>query len=330
MLLSVICPIYNEEKYVGRCIESILKQDFPKEDLEVLFVDGMSVDGTRDIVDNYCRLYPFIHLIDNPEKIVPFAMNRGIDASTGEVIIRIDAHADYQPNYFSALVRRLYELDADDVGSVCKTDVLNKTPKTLAIREVLSNKFGVGNSIFRTGISDVRQVDTVPFGCWKREVFDKYGKYDIRLVRNQDIELSKRIIRGGGKIFIIPDTYCTYYARETFTALAKNNFGNGKWNILTVHYTGEVNSLSLRHFVPLAFVLSLIIPLVAGIFWRPVLLVAAASLVAYVCLIGTISLRLARQKNLNFFRLMQSFFVLHFSYGCGSLIGILSLPFIKK
>lgn len=330
MLLSVICPIYNEEKYVGRCIESILKQDFPKEDLEVLFVDGMSVDGTRDIVDNYCRLYPFIHLIDNPEKIVPFAMNRGIDASTGEVIIRIDAHADYQPNYFSALVRRLYELDADDVGSVCKTDVLNKTPKTLAIREVLSNKFGVGNSIFRTGISDVRQVDTVPFGCWKREVFDKYGKYDVRLVRNQDIELSKRIIRGGGKIFIIPDTYCTYYARETFTALAKNNFGNGKWNILTVHYTGEVNSLSLRHFVPLAFVLSLIIPLVAGIFWRPVLLVAAASLVAYVCLIGTISLRLARQKNLNFFRLMQSFFVLHFSYGCGSLIGILSLPFIKK
>lgn len=101
MLLSVICPIYNEEKYVGRCIESILKQDFPKEDLEVLFVDGMSVDGTRDIVDNYCRLYPFIHLIDNPEKIVPFAMNRGIDASTGEVIIRIDAHADYQPNFGS-------------------------------------------------------------------------------------------------------------------------------------------------------------------------------------------------------------------------------------
>lgn len=330
MLLSVICPIYNEEKYVGRCIESILKQDFPKEDLEVLFVDGMSVDGTRDIVDNYCRLYPFIHLIDNPEKIVPFAMNRGIDASTGEVIIRIDAHADYQPNYFSALVRRLYELDADDVGSVCKTDVLNKTPKTLAIREVLSNKFGVGNSIFRTGISDVRQVDMVPFGCWKREVFDKYGRYDIRLVRNQDIELSKRIIRGGGKIFIIPDTYCTYYARETFTALAKNNFGNGKWNVLTVHYTGEVNSLSLRHFVPLAFVLSLIIPLVVGIFWRPALLVAAASLMAYVCLIGTISLRLARQKNLNFIRLMQSFFVLHFSYGCGSLIGILSLPFIKK
>lgn len=228
------------------------------------------------------------------------------------------------------LVRRLYELDADDVGSVCKTDVLNKTPKTLAIREVLSNKFGVGNSIFRTGISDVRQVDTVPFGCWKREVFDKYGRYDIRLVRNQDIELSKRIIRGGGKIFIIPDTYCTYYARETFTALAKNNFGNGKWNVLTVHYTGEVNSLSLRHFVPLAFVLSLIIPLVVGIFWRPALLVAAASLMAYVCLIGTISLRLARQKNLNFIRLMQSFFVLHFSYGCGSLIGILSLPFIKK
>lgn len=329
-MISVICPVFNEKRYINHCIESILQQDYPKEDIEVFFVDGMSTDGTREIIVRYSEQYPFIHLLDNPDKIVPCAMNRGIEASRGEAIIRIDAHADYQPNYFSALVRRLYELDADDVGSVCRTDVLNKTAKTLAIREVLSNKFGVGNSIFRTGIFDVRQVDTVPFGCWKREVFDKYGKYDIRLVRNQDIELSKRIIRGGGKIFIIPDTYCTYYARETFTTFAKNNFGNGKWNILTVHYTGEVNSLSLRHFVPLAFVLSLIIPLVVGILWRPALLVAAVSLVAYVCLIGTISLRLARQKNLNFIRLMQSFFVLHFSYGCGSLIGILSLPFIKK
>lgn len=329
-MISVICPVFNEKRYIEHCIESILQQDYPKDDLEIFFVDGMSTDGTREIIVRYSEQYPFVHLLDNPDKIVPYAMNRGIDASNGWAVIRIDAHADYQPNYFSALVRRLYELDADDIGSVCKTDVLNKTPKTLAIREVLSNRFGVGNSVFRTGISNIQQVDTVPFGCWKREVFEKYGKYDVRLVRNQDIELSKRIIRGGGRIFIVPDTYCTYYARETFMALAKNNFGNGKWNILTVHYTGEINSLSLRHFVPLVFVLSLVIPIVVGIFWQPVLWVAVASLVVYVCLIGTISLRLAVQKKLNLFRLVQSFFVLHFSYGCGSLVGVLFLPFIKK
>lgn len=329
-MLSVICPIYNEEKYIEYCINSIANQDYPKDDLEVLFVDGMSNDRTRDIIGQYINACPYIRIIDNPDRYVPYAMNRGIDEAKGEVIIRIDAHTSYQPNYFSALVRRLYELDADDVGSVCKTDVLNKTPKTLAIREVLSNRFGVGNSTFRTGINDVQQVDTVPFGCWKRDVFEKYGKYDVRLIRNQDIELSKRIIRGGGKIFIIPDTFCTYYARETFRALAANNFGNGKWNILTVYYTGEIRSLSARHFVPLTFILSLVIPFIIGIFWWPALLVSGASLLSYLVLLGGISLKLAKKNKLSFICLMQSFIVLHLSYGWGSLVGLLSLPFIKR
>lgn len=330
MMLSVICPIYNEEKYIANCIESILLQDYPKDDLEVLFVDGMSKDRTREIVAEYTRKYPFIQLIDNPEKIVPYAMNYGIRASKGEVIIRLDAHATYEKNYFSALVRRLNELGADNVGSVCKTDVLNKTPKTLAIREVLSNKFGVGNSVFRTGIDKVMEVDTVPFGCWRRDVFDKYGLYDLRLVRNQDIELNKRILRGGGKIFIVPDTYCTYLARETFKGLAKNNYGNGKWNILTVHYTKQVNSLSIRHFIPLAFVLSLILPVIASIFYLPLIALAALSLIAYVLLLGLISIKLSFSKKLNFFYLLASFLVLHLSYGWGSLVGICKVLFHLK
>lgn len=329
-MLSVICPIYNEEKYIANCIESILLQDYPKDDLEVLFVDGMSKDRTREIVAEYTRKYPFIRLIDNPEKIVPYAMNYGIRASKGEVIIRLDAHATYEKNYFSALVRRLNELGADNVGSVCKTDVLNKTPKTLAIREVLSNKFGVGNSVFRTGIDKVMEVDTVPFGCWRRDVFDKYGLYDLRLVRNQDIELNKRILRGGGKIFIVPDTYCTYLARETFKGLAKNNYGNGKWNILTVHYTKQVNSLSIRHFIPLAFVLSLILPVIASIFYLPLIALAALSLIAYVLLLGLISIKLSFSKKLNFFYLLASFLVLHLSYGWGSLVGICKVLFHLK
>ena len=329
-MLSVICPIYNEEIYVAHCLDSIQDQDYPKDDLEVLFVDGMSTDRTREIIQSYLPKCPYVRIIDNPDRYVSWAMNRGIDASRGEVIIRIDAHTRYEPNYFSALVRRLYELDAADVGTVCKTDVLHKTPKTLAIREVLCNRFGVGNSLFRTGIDEVREVDTVPFGCWKRETFDKYGRYDVRLIRNQDIELNKRVIRGGGKIYIIPDTFCTYYARETFAGLAANNFANGKWNLLTVWITGKLTSLSPRHFVPLLFVLSLLIPLIVGIFWRPALWVALASLLAYGVLLGAFSLKLAREKHLSFFRLLQSFLILHLSYGCGSLMGLLSLPFVKK
>ena len=299
-MLSVICPIYNEEKYIAQFLDSLLLQDYPKNNLEILLVDGMSKDRTREIVANYTAKHPFIRLIDNPEKIVPYAMNRGIEASTGDIIIRLDAHASYQPDYFSVLACGIKRLNAENVGTVCKTDVLNKTPKTLAIREVLGNKFGVGNSTFRTGITKEQEVDTVPFGCWKRDVFEKYGLYDVRLVRNQDIELNKRILRGGGKIYILPDTYCTYLARETWSGLAKNNYGNGKWNILTVYYTKTFSSLSLRHFIPLLFILSLIVPLLLSIFWWPFALVSAASLVAYTGLLSTISANLAIDKKLNF------------------------------
>ena len=208
--------------------------------------------------------------------------------------------------------------------------VLNETPKSLAIREVLSHKLGVGNALFRTGITEVQAVDTVPFGCWRRDVFDKYGLFDERLTRNQDIELNKRILRGGGKIFLVPDTYCTYYARETFEKLFDNNFGNGKWNIKTVYYTREMNSLSLRHFVPLLFLLSLILPLIAGFFWHPLWLLTAIILLIYLSLISVVSAKLARSKGLSFIRLVESFFVLHFSYGLGSLVGLLSLPFTKR
>lgn len=329
-MLTIICPIYNEEKYISRCIESIMRQDYSKDDLEVLFVDGMSTDCTREIVESYLPQCPYLRVLDNPRKIVPYAMNKGISEAKGDIIMRIDAHTFYEPNYCSAIVNRLKMLDAENVGCVCKTDVLNKTPKTLAIREVLSNKFGVGNSTFRTGIDHEQEVDTVPFGCWPKRVFEKYGLYDVRLVRNQDIELSKRIINGGGKIYIIPDTFCTYLARETFSGLAKNNFGNGKWNILTVYYTHNMKSLSLRHFIPLLFVLGLIVPTLVGVLWHPALLLSALVLLMYLFALGIISAKLAITKKLNFLYLLWSFITLHCSYGWGSLMGILSLPFIKR
>lgn len=328
-MLSVICPIYNEETYITKCIDSILAQDYPKDDLEIIFVDGMSKDATREIVNQYTQKYPFIRLINNPEKIVPPAMNKGIKAAKGDIIMRLDAHATYEINYFSVLVKALKELGADNVGAVCKTDVLNKNSKTLAIREVLSNKFGVGNSVFRTGVNKVMEVDTVPFGCWKREVFGKYGLYDVRLVRNQDIELNKRILRGGGKICIVPNTYCTYLARETFKGLAKNNYGNGKWNILTVFYTKQFSSLSIRHFIPLIFVLSLIVPVLLSLLYTPLIFLSILSLLAYLCLLGGISIQLGIKKQLNIYYLLVSFLTLHLSYGWGSLNGILKLPFLK-
>lgn len=329
MKLSVICPIYNEEKYIVPFLDSVLQQDFSHDDMEVLLVDGMSRDRTRQVISQYIAKYPFLRLLDNPERTAPCAMNVGIKEAKGEVIIRLDAHALYPFNYFSTLVTRLYQLNADNIGCVLNTDVLNKTPKTLAIREVLSNRFGVGNSSFRTGVTSACEVDTVPFGCWRREVFQKYGFYDKHLVRNQDIELNKRIKRGGGHIFIIPDISCTYLARETFKALAKNNYGNGKWNILTVYYTKYFSSLSVRHFIPLAFVLSLLLPIVLMPLnlWFGVL--SLMSLGAYLMTLGGVSFTIWKTKRLNVFYLLMSFLTLHLSYGWGSLMGIFKVVGLK-
>ena len=329
-MLSVICPIYNEERYIGACIESIVAQDFPKDDLEVIFADGMSTDRTREIVADYAARYPWIRLIDNPKRIVPPALNAAIRESRGDIIMRLDAHAAYPSNYFSALAAAHSRIKADNIGAVCKTDVLNPTPKALAIREVLAHPLGVGNSAFRTGIDAESEVDTVPFGCWRRDVFDRFGMFDERLVRNQDIELSKRILRGGGCIVIVPETYSTYYARETYRKLAKNNYGNGLWNILTVWYTRQFDSLSLRHFIPLLFLLSLLLPLIAGCFWHPLWWLGVASLVAYTAVVSAISAKIAARKHLNFFYLVSTFFILHLSYGWGSLVGLLKIPFLRR
>lgn len=319
-MLSIICPIYNEERYIEQCIDSILKQDYPLDDIELLLVDGMSTDNTLLKIKPYTEQYSWIKVLKNPKRTAPCAMNVGIRAAKGDIIIRIDAHARYANNYVSTLVHYLTTTNADNVGAVWHTDVKDKTPKTLAIREVLCSKIGVGNATFRIGTDSVREVDTVPFGCWRREVFDKYGMFDEQLTRNQDFELNRRILGGGGKILLVPGTYCVYYARDSFTSLWKQNYKNGLWGIRTVLITGNASSLALRHYVPMIFLLSLIIPLVASIVWLPIIWIAIASIVAYLLLISSVSIRLGIKNHLNPLYLIMAFMVLHISNGCGMLV----------
>ena len=319
--ISIIVPILNEAKYIKKCLDSIIDSDYPKDSMEVLLIDGGSQDKTIEIIKTYQQKYPFFKLLHNPQKIVPVAMNIGIKKAQGEYIVRLDAHSSYPKEYFSKLIEYHHKLNASNVGGIVKTDVKNKTIKANSIKLVLSHPLGVGNSDFRVGVDEVKEVDTVPFGCYHKSVFAKYGLYDERLVRNQDIELNKRIINGGGKICLVPDIECTYYARENFTDLAKNNFANGKWNILTAYYTNTLNSLSLRHFVPLLFVLSLLLPILGAIFYTKFIYLSLLSLISYIALVIITSIKLSN-KDTNIFYLIASFLTLHISYGLGSLAGI--------
>ena len=321
-MLSVICPIYNEEKYIANCIESILLQDYPKDDLEVLFVDGMSKDRTREIVAEYTRKYPFIRLIDNPEKIVPYAMNYGIKASKGEVIIRLDGHVEYPTNYFSELVKQLNVLDADNVGALCETLPCGPSTKELAIAEALSSSFGMGNSYFRIGCDEVKEVDTVPFGCFKRSVFEKVGLYDNELIRNQDDELNGRIIKSGGKIYLIPSIVTKYFARDKISKVRKMFYQYGLYKPLVNKKLGA--PATIRQFFPLVFVLGLILgAILSFIHWifAGIYLFVVSLYLLLACFFTAKSVKRTGKFGLFLYQPF-TYFTVHTSYGWGYLVGI--------
>lgn len=330
-MISVIVPLYNEEKYIAGCVDSILKQDYPKDDLEILLVDGMSTDKTRSIVNSYIEKYSFIHLLDNPNKIVPFAMNIGIKAAKGDIIIRLDGHASYPENYLSELVRWHGLLpDAWNIGGVCDTRVVNSTPVSESIAKVMSDKFGVGNSTFRTGADvEYMEADTVPFGSYKKFVFEKIGLYDEKLARVQDIELNKRVKRMGGKIYLVPSIHCTYIPRDNYKAFYQNRYNTGYWVIKTCFVTKTTKNLGLRHFIPAGFVLSLIVPLLLGFIWWPIALISPLVALLYSGAMLWRSVKINDEKT-TVWSLFKAFCCIHFSYGLGSIAALFNGLFCKQ
>ena len=314
--VSVVVPLYNEEKYIENCIDSLLLQDYPKEWMEWIFVDGQSNDRSQRLVNNYVNKYPnLIRLLNNPNRTVPYAMNIGIKASKGKYIIRLDAHADYAKDYISKCVYYLNRIDADNVGGAIETK--SKGLIGNAIAKMLSSKFGVGNSEFRTCGSGY--VDTVPFGAFRRDVFEKYGMYDERLTRNQDNEMNFRIRKNGGRIYLAEDIHLSYYCRDTLNGIVDMAVKNGTWNIITMKLCP--GSMGIRHFVPFAFVLSILLLPLFSIMYKPFLLLFGCEMVLYMALDIFSSIESADGIG-QFFVLLFLFPLFHVSYGIGSTIGL--------
>lgn len=309
-LVSIVIPCRNEEKYIRKCLETILQQDYPKENLEVLVVDGMSEDGTRGIIKNYSEKYPFIKLLENPDKFTSFALNIGIKNSRGEVIARMDAHAGYKKDYVSKCVKYLKEYDADNIGGTMKTLPAKDTLIAKAIAICLSHPFGVGGSQFRIGASKPKWVDTVFNGCYKREVFEKIGLFNENLIRSQDMEFNLRFKRVGGKILMHPAIVSYYYPKDNLKDFFLHNFKDGIWAILPLKFVKI--PLKLRHYIPLVFVLTL--PL---------------NIWPYILVSLFFSFKIAvKEKDLRYFFVMPIvFFCRHIGYGLGSIFGLFELFF---
>ncbi|MDP4280816.1 MAG: glycosyltransferase family 2 protein [Bacteroidota bacterium] len=320
--ISVIIPCYNEEKFLPSLLEDILRQDYPKSLTEVMIIDGGSKDRSREIISGFSEKYPYIHLLDNSKRYVPFALNEGIRKSKGEVIIRLDAHARYPENYFSCLVHYLYELKADNVGGVWNTLPGNNSLSAQAIASAVSSPFGVGNAHYRFEVKHARIVDTVPYGCYRKEVFDKIGYFDEDLLRNQDDEFNARLIKNGGVIYLVPDVKIDYYARSSVKSLMKMFCQYGLFKPLVARKLGK--AVTLRQFIPPLFVLFISLFLFAGIFIRIIFYTWLAGISLYLIADLLFSAKIAGEsgKWKLFFFLPWIFFLVHCSYGYGFLAGI--------
>lgn len=320
IIVSVIMPIYNETKYIDKCVQSLLRQDYALESMEWIFVDGNSTDDTVKRLQKYREQHPDLIVIkNNPHKIVPYAMNIGIAASKGKYIVRLDAHADYKEDYISKCVQYLDTIDADNVGGVAETKASGFTGNCIA--KMLSSRFGVGNSEFRTN-GKSGYVDTVPFGAFRREVFLKYGGYDERLVRNQDNEMNYRIRKNGGKIYLADDIHLSYYCRDSIKGISDMAKKNGMWNVITMKLCP--GAMSVRHFIPLLFVISVLGFATLGFLFRPCWWFLGIELFLYIALDILFSLKLGNSIK-EFFMEFVLFPIFHVSYGIGSLKGIIKL-----
>lgn len=320
VVVSVVMPIYNEARYIDKCVQSLLKQDYDLASMEWIFVDGNSTDDTVKRLENYKRQYPNLIIIkDNPHRIVPYGMNIGIASSKGKYIVRLDAHADYKEDYISKCVHYLDTIDVDNVGGITETKASGFTGNCIA--KMLSSRFGVGNSEFRTN-GRSGYVDTVPFGAFRREIFSKYGGYDERLVRNQDNEMNYRIRKNGGKIYLADDIHFSYYCRDSIKGISDMARKNGMWNVITMKLCP--GSMGMRHFIPLIFVLSIVGLGILGFFFNPFWQLLYAELCSYLLLDVVFSMKLANSIK-ELFMIIILFPTFHISYGIGSLKGIFKL-----
>lgn len=325
--VSVIVPCRNEEAYIGMCLESVLANDYPEELTEIIVIDGMSTDKTREIIADYAGKIPRLKAMDNPARILAAAWNTGIRNSRGQVVMCLNAHGIFAKDYISRCVAHLGSYPADYVGGVIKTVPRGKGIGENAVAIALSHPFGVGNSYFRIGTDKPIWADTAAFGGYRRQVFDKVGFYNEELRRSQDMEFHLRMKKAGARILLAPDMICTYYTRTDIGSFLRDSFTNGFWTLYPLAFARI--AVSWRHLIPLFFLLALLGSLLLSFFGHAFFLLFAIVALSYCGCALYFSFKVAiRQKEWLYLPLMPFVFAaLHLLYGAGTLWAALKVLF---
>lgn len=311
--VSVIMPIRNEVGYIHKSLEAVLQQDYPRDRVEVLVVDGMSDDGTREYLRERMHDDERIRLLDNPRRIVPTALNIALRHARGDIVVRVDGHCEIAPDYVRACVHAIETHGVECVGGPIETVGVGVVGR--AIAAAMSSPFGVGTARFRTNPGEQRLVDHLAFGAYRRTAFDLVGTFDEELVRNQDDEFSFRLTRAGGRILLTPEARSRYFGRGTLKGLWRQYFEYGFWKVRVIQKHRRL--ASWRHLVPLAFVAAVLgttaLGGVTGSVWWP-----AAVLLPYAALNLIASVSAAGRAGWGVLAILPPVFAtLHVAYGIG-------------
>lgn len=247
--VTIAMPAYNEEHFIEACIASVQAQDYPRELIEILVADGRSTDRTREILARLAEADPRIRVIDNPARLQAAGLGLLVKEATGDVLVRMDVHAEYAPDYVRKCVEALERTGADNVGGAQRAKA--KTFFQRALCAALESPLGVGGAKYRSAESE-GYVDTVFLGAFKRKVFETIGLWDPGAITNEDAELNQRILDSGGQIYLSRDIVVHYFPRTSLKTLAKQYYKYGRGRARTLLKLGTVPTL--RPFGPFLMV----------------------------------------------------------------------------
>lgn len=324
--VTIVVPCRNESASIERCIQSILSQVAPPGGFEVIIADGLSDDGTRGLLERFANADARVRVIDNPGRIPATGLNAAIAVARGEVIVRMDAHTTYAPDYVSECLAVLAESGADNVGGPART--LSTGYIQEAICAAYHSGFSVGGARFHD-IEYEGDVDTVTYGCWPIRVFDRVGLFDSELGRNEDDEFNLRLIRAGGRVYQSPRIRSWYSPRSSLSALFRQYMQYGFWKVRIIQK--HRLPASPRHLVPAAFLLALIaLPLISVVapsaFYLWVLL-----MVAYAFCLTVASFAAAARARWQLLPVLPAVFACyHLSYGWGFARGLLDCAVLRR
>jgi cellulose synthase/poly-beta-1,6-N-acetylglucosamine synthase-like glycosyltransferase len=312
----------NEERYIKLCLDSVLSNDYPHKLLEIIVIDGMSTDRSREIVHQYAQKHDFIRSIENPKRVQAPGLNLGIRASEGEIILCMNAHTTYASDYVRKCVTALETTGADNVSGVQHAVGTDFVSSTIAV--AITTPFGIGDARFRYSNKE-QWVDTVFPGAWYKHTLEELGGFNEEWVVNEDYELNYRLRKKGGKILLSPNIHCQYYVRSTLKALVRQYFRYGFWKVKTL--VAHPDSLRWRHLMPPFFVMALLISLALMFFhWRLGIIIPVIYAVS--CILA--SFRAAGRSVWKHFLLLPIIFlVLHLSWGVGFWAGVLNFGIPK-